>query len=64
MSNTERGGRIALVTGASSGIGGARAELLSNEGFRVFGTSLQKSENEKNMKMLELDVRSKVSIDA
>jgi len=31
--------RIALVTGASAGIGRATAEALRNVGFRVFGTS-------------------------
>ena len=37
MSKTERG--IALVTGASSGIGLVTAQALRRDGYRVFGTS-------------------------
>ena len=37
MSKTNPG--VALVTGASSGIGHATAKALQNSGFRVFGTS-------------------------
>ena len=38
MSKTERG--IALVTGASSGIGLVTARALQRDGYRVFGTAL------------------------
>ncbi|WP_152971226.1 SDR family NAD(P)-dependent oxidoreductase, partial [Rhizobium ecuadorense] len=37
MSKRERG--IALVTGASSGIGLVTAKALRRDGYRVFGTS-------------------------
>jgi NAD(P)-dependent dehydrogenase (short-subunit alcohol dehydrogenase family) len=30
--------RVALVTGTSSGIGGATATVLAQNGFRTFGT--------------------------
>ena len=36
MSKTERG--IALVTGASSGVGLVTAQALRCDGYRVFGT--------------------------
>ena len=37
ISKTDRG--VALVTGASTGIGRATAKALKDAGFRVFGTS-------------------------
>jgi len=63
-------GRVVLVTGASSGIGKATAELLAREGFKVYGTSRKISagtsesicEYEKGfLKMIQLDVCSEDS---
>ncbi len=35
----QRDGKVAIVTGVSSGIGQASAKALHQAGFRVFGTS-------------------------
>ncbi len=43
MSKTEP--RIALVTGASSGIGLVTAKALRRDGYRVFGTSRKPMSN-------------------
>lgn len=42
MNKTNLG--VALVTGASTGIGQATAAALQNAGFRVFGTSRRPDE--------------------
>jgi NAD(P)-dependent dehydrogenase (short-subunit alcohol dehydrogenase family) len=50
---------VALITGASSGLGRAAAELLSANGFRVFGTSrAPRPDPTLPYTMLPLDVRS------
>jgi len=56
--------QVVLVTGASSGIGQTTAMLLSNSGFRVFGTTRQSTAPNTScgkIEMLSLDVRSEES---
>jgi len=56
---------IALVTGASSGIGLATAELLVKAGYKVYGTSRRGGEaSGRAFEMLSLDVTSDASVDA
>jgi NAD(P)-dependent dehydrogenase (short-subunit alcohol dehydrogenase family) len=51
---------VALVTGASSGIGFETASLLASRGYRTFGTSREPESKPgpKGVEMLKLDVRS------
>jgi NAD(P)-dependent dehydrogenase (short-subunit alcohol dehydrogenase family) len=59
--------RVALVTGASSGIGRTTAKLLSQKGFRVFGTRRRPSDNNDGpagVDMVQLDVRDKDSVES
>jgi short-subunit dehydrogenase len=55
---------VALVTGVSSGIGRATAELLAGRGFTVFGTrrSAATSVGLGNVELLSLDVRNDESV--
>lgn len=57
--------KVAIVTGASSGIGAATAALLANAGYTVYGTS-RKAAVTGNLpyKMLTLDVNNEDSIEA
>ena len=61
MTKSNRG--VALVTGASTGIGRATAEALRDAGYRVFGTS-RKSDPQSlhGITMLTADVTSDASV--
>jgi short-subunit dehydrogenase len=63
MSKTERG--VALITGASSGIGLVAAQALRRAGYQVFGTSRKPmSDTADGITMLICDVTSDASVQA
>lgn len=65
MNNTKTGPRVALVTGASSGIGEAAAKQLQAAGFTVYGTSRRGSAGaHRALPLLALDVTDDVSVQA
>jgi NAD(P)-dependent dehydrogenase (short-subunit alcohol dehydrogenase family) len=58
-------GLLAIVTGASSGIGEATAERLARAGYRVYGTSRRGAQGQigkRTFEMLALDVTSDESV--
>jgi NAD(P)-dependent dehydrogenase (short-subunit alcohol dehydrogenase family) len=57
--------KIAIVTGASSGIGQAAAEQLAKAGYKVYGTSRRGAQGgPRAFEMLALDVTSDASVAA
>ncbi len=58
-------GKVAIVTGASSGIGLATAERLVAAGYTVYGTSRRgAAAGKRSFEMLALDVTSDASVEA
>ena len=56
-------GKVAIVTGASSGIGKATAERLTKAGYRVYGTSRRwAGAEQRSFELLTLDVTSDESV--
>jgi NADP-dependent 3-hydroxy acid dehydrogenase YdfG len=56
--------KVVLITGASSGVGQSAARLLSQKGYKVFGTSRDPARAEviPTVEMLALDVRTDDSV--
>ena len=56
--------KVVLISGASSGIGRATAELLASRGYRVFGTArnLDTVVPVQGVELLSLDVRDDASV--
>ena len=57
-----RDNKVALVTGASSGIGLVTAQALVKAGYRVFGTSRKPVTGSQELTMLVCDVADEVSV--
>lgn len=56
--------KVVLVTGVSSGIGRATAEMFADQGCRVFGTvrKMEKAQTIPDVTLIEMDVRDETSI--
>ncbi len=55
--------QVALVTGVSSGIGRATAELLAKRGYRTFGTVRSRAASVPGIELIPLDVRDPESVE-
>lgn len=55
---------VAIITGASSGIGKATAQALSRAGYRVYGTSRKGGAAGSGVTMVACDVTDQASVDA
>jgi NAD(P)-dependent dehydrogenase (short-subunit alcohol dehydrogenase family) len=53
---------VAIITGASSGIGKVTARVFAQNGYRVFGTSRHPQDDFDGVRMVQLDVTSDESI--
>ncbi len=60
----DRNNAVALVTGASSGIGLVMAKALVKAGYRVFGTSRKPMDDTNGVTMLICDVTDDASVQA
>ena len=56
--------QVIFITGASSGIGAITATYLSEQGFRVYGTSRNPNQEGLNFEMVKLDVLDSSSIES
>jgi len=54
--------KVVLITGASSGFGKACAELLSQKGYKVYGTSRKLIAETKSYEMIQMDINDDTSV--